>query len=298
MFNSKSTLYKIISCLCFASINGLIKAIDLPIAEITCLQNLFGALFLMPWIFRDQFMWRSLFLDKSILSFNGILLFIRSALAIGGVLLWVYSIKHLPLFQTIAMGFLGPFFTTLGARFFLNETITSYKSLAIVLALIGGVCVNYKTSLLSSTFGSTIWIAPIAATAAFSCVAIMNKSLLRSIDPLVLGFFLFSMTGITLLISFHLWIGPSFLQMGQLAFLGALTAGAHMFMYKAISQSDVTSLIPLGVTRVIASAFIGWLFFQERPTDWMWLGILIIIGAWALLIKDQLKKEIAIEKSF
>ena len=71
--------------------------------------------------------------------------------------------------------------------------------------------------------------------------------------------------------------------------LGVFLAGAYIFLQNAYVVADVTYLVPMSFTRLIAGAAIGMIFFSEWPTMWTWLGSFCILIATVSLCKHEVQ---------
>ena len=262
-------LWKVLSCIGFASINGVIKGLSLPGSQIASIENLLGALLLWPFCRRNFFSCRFLMQEP--------FFWIRSLCALLGTLCWVHSLQQLPLLQIIAMGFLSPFVTTLGAYFFLGESFHWKRALAIIFAVAGGILVTYgHVSIYGPGTSSLLVMTPLVANILFALVNLMSKSMVARVPPLFLTFFLLVTTGTGLLFTLPTWHWPSINEGVILLGLGSLTALAHLCLHQAMKHTEILTLIPLGAIRLLVSAFIGWMFFHEVPTLWTGCGTLAI----------------------
>lgn len=297
-----SGFYKILSCACFAVINLLLKTIPLPASEIACLENLLGTLglWILPWILPMH----SLSLAPSPLiprasrgsdlapglkkpwttsqdGWKNPWIWLRAVLALISSWLWVASVQKLPLLQTVAMGFLSPFVTLLGAWFFLGESLTYGRIGAIFLAFLSGTLMGLGGS--TDIFGSTLcdpWVlAPLGTTVLFALVNLISKSLLSHKSPLALTRSLMGMTGLGLLSTCSQWVTPSPMDVGKLLVLSLLAVGAHIFSYLAMARSDMVALLPLGVLRLVITGLLGWFFLRETPSLFLLCGIILSIAA-------------------
>lgn len=270
----QSSAYKILSCLCFASMNGVVKSLDLPSLQIVAMESLLGALILWP------------FCPKFPLSLlKNPLYWIRAGVAFVGMMAWVYSLKTLPLFQTVAMGFLSPFITVIGAYLCFQEPLTSKRISAIGLATLAGMCLSYGPRLLCIEFSRAdlFYLAPLVAPALFALSNLISKGLLAHTTPLTLTFSLFFTLAIGLLFTYQEWTYPQDEDMIKVCVLGILTAIAHLSLHSAMKYSDLTLLLPLGVMRLVAASLIGWVFFCEVPTWWTAWGLVCTGLAFFLL---------------
>ncbi len=285
-----SGLYKIASCVCFALINFLLKTIDLPASQVTCFESMFAAILL--WSFSVQTRSSPQPLPQHNLAgsspaedayWKNPLYWVRAALALFSSWLWVISMQKLPLLQSVSMGFLSPFITILGARFFLKERLTFWRILAVLLAFLGGTLISFGGRV--QGLGLDPWVlAPLLTTVLFAAINLISKSLLSHTPPLILTRSLMMMTGlgwlcIGLFKDYDQWVMPSFDQWLQFTALGVLAAAAHMCSHLAMARADIIALLPLGVIRLVLSGGLGWFFLQETPSFWLICGIICVIGA-------------------
>lgn len=269
--------WKALSCLCFAVINVLIKQVSLPPFQLACLENLFGCGFL--WLLFGR-------TPKRLLK-EKVCLF-RTGTALVGVILWITSLQKLPIAQTVALGFLGPFFTTIGAHFFLGESLGRQRLAALALGTLGGLTIAHgpHLSLINLSFDHSLWL-PITSTIAFALCTLFSKFLTRRESAEDLAFTLMLHIGLALIPTIFLWQIPSPTQMLLVALLGLLYACAHVSMGKAFTCSDVTFLLPIGSLRFIFSSLLGWYCYHEVPSLWTLAGMgVIMIGLW-ILSKDR-----------
>jgi len=288
-----SGFYKITSCVCFAWINLILKTIGLPASQVTCLESLLGAMLLwsIPLFFPTPAHAPMPHPVVSTPYSKKVLYWIRAMLALLSSWLWVVSVQKLPLLQTVAMGFLSPFVTLLGAWFFLHEKLTFWRILAIFLAFIAGtlISVGGQMDQVYATLFDPWILAPLGTTVLFSITNLISKSLLTITNPLQLTRSLMLATGIGLLTTCGHWVWPSLLQTEKLCCLGILASLAHSSAHLAMSKSDIVALLPLGVVRVILTGVLGWFFLHETPSFWLVCGIIFGIGA-SLCLSWSFKK--------
>jgi drug/metabolite transporter (DMT)-like permease len=143
----RGAFWKVSSFLCFSAINGIVRFLSqtaeaighapLPAYEVAFFQNLFGLVFLIPWIFQNG--------PDSLKSRQPFLQMCRIGLSAVGVVLWYMALPHMQLAQAVALMFLGPLITAVGARLFLKESIGGERSLAIIVGFVGGGLISQTT---------------------------------------------------------------------------------------------------------------------------------------------------------
>lgn len=281
--NLQGALWKTLSCLCFASMNGVVRYLSvssaqaeaISSAEIAFFQNLFGLFLILPWILKNR--------PQVWLTEHPTLHLWRVAASALGIVLWYTALAFMPIAQAVALGFLGPIMTTVGARLALGEPLGHQRLIAIALGILGGLLIThsrYFSGEISWLEITPFFLIPLASALAFSVSTLMAKKLTQYDSPQIIVIYLMVFMVPFLLIPTLLnWVTPTPLQLLALLLLGGLAAAAHLAMNKAFVCSDITFLIPFGATRLIASGFIGFLFFSEIPSLWTCIGSLVIMTA-------------------
>jgi len=276
----RGAFWKITSFLCFSSINGIVRYlsqtaesighIPLPAYEVAFFQNLFGLIFLIPWVIQNG--------PESLKTNSPGLQACRIALSAIGVVLWYTALSHMHLAQAVTLMFLGPLITAVGARLFLKEHIGKERSIAIIIGFIGGGIVSH------ASFGtgilSLVSLLPILAATCFSGAALMIRRLAKDDSPqLITTYLLFFMAPALFLPTLLYGHFPEPWQWPWLLMMGGFTASAHFCLSKAYASAEISYLIPYGFTKWFASALIGVIAFAEIPSAWTCLGAFILMGA-------------------
>lgn len=291
----RGALFKVCSCLCFSGINGFVRHLTmgakeagftpLPATELAFFENFFGLLFILPWI-----------LSTGRIAFkatNPYLYISRAFASSFGIILWFSALSKMPIVQVVAFKYCAPVFTILGARLFLSEKCGWARALAIGTAF-GGALMIAAHELLD---GGGRWmevglivLLPLGATACYATSAILAKKQVKNDKPQTVCLYLFLLSlPILAIAAFPHWIEPLAWQWPCLITMGALLAAAYIFLQHAYVIADVTYLVPMSFTRLIAGAFIGMFFFQEWPTIWTGVGTFFILIATVSLCKHEVR---------
>lgn len=280
--------WKIISCACFAGINGIVRYMSkgqdpLPANVIMFYQNFFGALFLLPWMIITK--------QVNLSSNYKILQALRVITAVLGVYLWYLSLKNMPIAESLALTFTGPIFTVIGASWLLKENISKKRYLAILFSLLGAFIIS-RPDLAFSEDSQSIGLLVLFPLSSALVLAI-NKLLTRKLahageSSIVLtAYLLFFMTPASLVFALHEWATPAFSQLPWLLVMGLLTAVAHFSFSKAYQLAEVTFLMPIGFIKFFLSTLIGYLAFSELPYNpSAWIGMIIIFLS-IILLEDK-----------
>lgn len=290
-------LWKILSCACFAAINGMVRylsggvphlSIDpLPFYEIAFLQNVIGALFMLPWIFKvSGGTFRTTMPGFHIL---------RVLFAVTGLLLWYGALHVMPLAQAVALVFTGPIFSIIGCRLFLKEALTLPRLSAILVSLIGGFVITRPDQALLNGNGLIAEIGVLACLPLFAAIAWVGSKLVArhmasqgESASLMTTYLLLFMAPISAIPALSVWQTPSLEQMGWVTAIGITASCAHLTLARAFAHADVSFLMPFGLSRLVLSGIIGYFAFGEIPKSvGIWLGMGIIVLSLILLSYDS-----------
>ncbi len=287
-----SICWKVLSCFCFAITNIIVRYLtggskldiehSLSIHVIIMFQYLFGLIFFLPWLFRSNILSEKFNFKITIFHIA------RTISAISGVSLWYISLKHLPITQVTALGFLSPIITIIAAVIILKEHINHNRAIAIIISIIGSYLIlqPYKDFGELNKYG-IYCIFPISAAAMFALDKIAVKKLLN------MGASAESLTTI-LMISLGLTsaiisgmsgsIHNILSNIKTLLLLGAVTTLATYSFNKAYKSADVTFLMPIGMIKIIFSIILSYTIFREIPENIeIWIGIIMIFCSTIIL---------------
>lgn len=293
----RGALFKVCSCLCFSGINGFVRYFTLtaqeanltpmPPSELAFFETFFGLLFILPWVLSTG---HAAFKTNNSFFLNAA----RALAAAMGIILWFTALSKMPIVQVVAFKYAAsPLFTTLGAKFFLGERCGWARAFAIGTAISGAFMITGHELINSEAHWTELGLLiffPVAATACYATSAVLAKKQVKKDTPqtVVLYLFLFSIPILGVVSSFQ-WVTPFFWQLPYLICMGGLLAAAYVFLQRAYVIADITYLIPMSFTRLIAGAAIGMIFFNEWPTIWTYVGSFFILLATISLCKHEVK---------
>lgn len=291
----RGAIFKICSCLCFSGINGFVRYFTLsakeagltplPATELAFFETFFGLLFILPWILSTG--------KTAFKATNPLLYTARAFAASMGIILWFTALSKMPIVQVVAFKYTAPIFSILGAKFFLGERCGWARACAIGTAFGGAIMITghelFEGKALWSDIGPLI-LFPLGATACYATSAIMGKNLVKKDPPqtVCLYLFLLSLPILGIATAFQ-WVAPLAWQWPYLMIMGGLLAAAYIFLQNAYVIADITYLIPMSFTRLIAGAVLGMVFFSEWPTIWTGIGSFFILLATVSLCKNEVK---------
>jgi drug/metabolite transporter (DMT)-like permease len=254
----------------FVAVTAIVKHVGgrIPAAESAFLRFAMGLVFLLPVLVRlggARF-------DRSTL----ILFTVRGAVHTFGVILWFFAMTNITLAEVTAMNYMNPLYVTVGAAFFLGETLHKRRLMAIAVALLGALII------LRPGFRDLLpgHVAMLGAAVFFAGSYLIAGKLARLAKPTQIV----AMMSITVTIGLApfaaaVWVTP---QLDELVWLFAVAGFAtfgHFAMMKAFAAAPMTVTQPVTFLQLVWSVLLGALFFGEPVDGWVVLGGVLILSA-------------------
>jgi drug/metabolite transporter (DMT)-like permease len=192
---------------------------------------------------------------------------------------WFAALTMIPLAQVVAIEFTMPIWTALLAVAFLGERMNAWKTLAVVLGLIGvGLIVRPD-----ATAVSTGQLVALAAAVGFAVSVTMTKSLTRSDSAVVIIFWMLVVQSLLGLVpALVVWRWPTAAAYGWVAIVAFCGTFSHYCMARAMAYADATVVVPMDFLRVPLTAAAGWLVYAER------IDLVTVLGASLILAGNLL----------
>jgi drug/metabolite transporter (DMT)-like permease len=286
-------LWKVFGCACFALVNGMIRSLTggvpnshiAPVSfyEIVFLENFFGALILLPWLFGKGI--------RSLGTRMPLLHTIRVIFAVVGMILWYASLKHMQITQAIALSFMGTILGVIGARLFLKEYLTPMRLCVVVLSFMGGVMITrpdlaiYGHDSMSKHLGIAVLL-PILSAIAFAGTKLCSRRLAERGESarLMTFYLLVFMAPVSFIPAAFVWVDLNLDQLMWILIMGILSTFAYLAFARSYKLAEISFLAPFGFSKLLLSAVVGYLAFGEIPQSTsVWLGIVVILISLLLL---------------
>ncbi|MCZ6604419.1 MAG: DMT family transporter [Alphaproteobacteria bacterium] len=254
----------------FTASHGLVRHVGTTLHpfQIAFLSVLFSALFYVPWLMRD---------GAGLLRTAKIHLHIlRAFFNAGAIVAWYSALPLIRLADATALALTGPLFTTFGAALFLGERMRVRRWVALGVGACGGLVIirpGFETVSIGFLF-------VLASAISGAGSRIFAKNLTRWDSPLTCSAYIAILQmPITFVLALPVWQTPTLAELGWMAAVGVMVAGAQIALVGAYKHADVGAMEPLNFTRLVWAALIGFFVFREVPGLWSWLGAAIIVGA-------------------
>jgi drug/metabolite transporter (DMT)-like permease len=249
--------------------NVLIRAAaeEIDPLEVVFFRNLFALILMIPFIVR---------LGPGALRTSKMGFYtLRAVVAFISMVTWFIGITIVPLATATALNFTAPLFATILAAVVLHEQVRVRRWTAIVIGFVGVVVILRPFGPLDINMLVLLFS---AATAAMGSITV--KFLSRS-EPAVaiVSYMVIYLTPISLVPALFVWQWPSLETLLYLVLLGFCGVLSHFGVTRALAAADASAIAPFEFLRLPYAAFLGFIFFAEKPDAWTWIGAAIIVGS-------------------
>ena len=250
-----------------------------PSCEISCFRFLFSLLSLVPFIINNKNLLKSN--CKKIHFFKGVLFFFA-------ITLWELGVKNTMLSVATLIGFSSPFFLLILSAIVLKEKTNIYQIFATTISFLFVIgIIDFKSFSLDPSF-----LVLIISSLFFSITDVLNKKYSIA-DNHITAVIYYNIFAFLVSIPFTLYnfIIPSFLDIFYMICLG-LEANIYSYaLLKAFSTSDASFLSPFKYFEFVFSVILGYLVFEEIPTNYcLFVMVVIIVSNYILLLNEKRKK--------
>ncbi len=244
--------------------------------EISFWGSVFGLLTFLPTVFK--------FGPKVFLTHRAGLHLVRAIFNGSAILAWFCALTLVPLANAVALNLIAPLLITIGAIFLFNEKVGYRRWMALGFGGLGALIV-LRPGYQAFDLGVILLLLTVLCSA---IQRLISKSLVKTDDSItsVIYLMLF-MVPVTLIPSIFVWTQPTFSEFAILAFIGILLSTAHFAWMKALTLADISALEPINFTRLVWGALLGFLFFNEVPTIWVWVGGLMIVTSTSYIARRE-----------
>ncbi len=241
---------------------------SLHVFEMAFLRNLFGLMFMLPWLMHVG--WGALRTSRPGRHF------VRGLFSVVNMWCLFGALSLAPLADVAAITFLMPIVGSIFAVVFLKEVASGRSWMAVLVGFLGALIVirpgmaDYNTGLLLA----------VGAVLAGATVAMLIKTLLSTDSPDTIVVYLFiSHVVFGLVPAILVWRTPDLEGWFWLVMLGFFGMVTQRGFNRAMAVADATVALPFNFSRLIWAALFGFLVFAEIPDFWTWTGATVIFLA-------------------
>ena len=273
-----------IAAVLFVSMHTIVRGMsgELHPFEIAFFRAFLGLFVLAPIVVRDR--------GLSLRTPNLKLHLLRGLLNAGAMLSFFYGLSITPLAQATALGFSVPLFATVLAVFFLGEVVRAKRWTAIVIGFVGTLVI-LRPGMIEVGIGPLLII---ASSAIWSFALMVIKVMTRTDSCVTISLYasLF-LSPIVFAVALPFWEMPTIEQFVRMFVLAAFGTIAQTLMNQALKLADTSVVLPVDFTKLIWAALLGYLFFEEIPDMFTWIGGAMIFASTTYIAvrEARLKRE-------
>jgi drug/metabolite transporter (DMT)-like permease len=245
---------------------GMTVAIRIAAAElhpfaIAFFRNLFGLLFLLPFLIPAGLgVIRTHALGRLALSSGGHLI---------AMLCYFMAAAVMPLAELTALSFTKPLFASIGAALILHEIVRARRWSAIALGLAGVLIVLRPGAEALSGYAGLVLLSALAS----AVVVLVVKHMTRGEAAMTIVLYQsLLLTVLSLPFALLVWQPPSWHGLALVALIGALGTITWLCFTRAFALADASAVLPLEFLKLPLTALFAYLLFAQVPSLWTWLG--------------------------
>jgi drug/metabolite transporter (DMT)-like permease len=199
----------------------------------------------------------------------------RAAFLILGTICFFWSLKYLPIADTLAIYFVQPILVTALSPFLLGENVGIRRWITVALGFIG-VLIIIRPGLKELNPGVFLAFGAGLCSASY---LLLTRRMKGSVNAMVTSFQTSFIGAIPLTLALpFLWSNVSTAQFAMLIGIGFIAILGHYMITRAYDLAEASLLSPLGYTEMINAVVCGYVFFSDFPDAWTFVGVSILMG--------------------
>ena len=269
-----------LAAVCFGVITGsIVKMLSGDLSLLTML--FFRFLFSLPILFFVA--WRVRGRDMLRITQQRTMV-VRVMFGMAGITFWFLSVRNIPLGQATALFQSSVLFITLASPLLLSEKVGVYRTLAVIVGLMGIV-------LLTDPFSQAITPAVLfglCAAIAGAGLSITLRKLGKGDQPVTIAFVYNScgciVFSVLLLILPAQFMMPTMEELLMLIALGAFSSLLQLCFTSAYRYSEAVVVASLRYLQVLLAGVFGFFVFSEVPTTLQLCGMVVVVSSCMFII--------------
>jgi drug/metabolite transporter (DMT)-like permease len=235
--------------------------------EIVFFRSVFGGIFLLPWLFKVGLVG----LKTQRVGMH----LVRGGIGLAVIYLLFGAVARAPLGEVAAIMSTRPMVASLAAILILHEAAHGRRWAATLIGFLGALLI-IRPGISDVSSGATL---AFLAVIGMASLTIVMKSLAQTEAPdTIVAWQMMVFTPCALIPAIFVWKTPDPWQFLLLASTGLFGTLTQRCLTRAYAATDATVIMPFDFTRLVFSALLGFVLFQEFPDIWVWAGGLIILG--------------------
>ncbi|HEY0330756.1 MAG TPA: DMT family transporter [Rhodopseudomonas sp.] len=201
---------------------------------------------------------------------------LRGLALVFSSVLFISSLRYLPIAQASATSFVAPLLVTALSVVVLGETVGPRRWVATLVGLIGVLIVVRPGT---AAFNPAAILTLISALA-WAATLIMTR-MISGADRVVTTMAFAAIVGFAVLCVLvpFVWVTPSWRDIGLGIGVGVASTAGQWIVVLAFRHAAASLLAPFSYSQLVWVAIIGFVVFGEVPGVWTFVGAAIIIGS-------------------
>jgi drug/metabolite transporter (DMT)-like permease len=199
------------------------------------------------------------------------------------------ALARLPIVDATAISFVSPLITVAMSAAFLKERVRVYRWSAVTVGFIGILVMlgpHFDLSAHAGAAGTTLGLAfAIAGAFCNSGSVIQTRRLAETETTSSIVFYFSLICALAGLATWPLgWLVPTWLELVALVTVGLCGGLAHIVLTEGYRLAPASVVAPFDYTAMVWAFLLGYFFFNELPTVYVFVGAGIIAGAGLFII--------------
>lgn len=222
------------------------------------------------------FLYRSAGGLRLIRSAKPVLQALRILSGFGSLLGFFYLLPRMPLVDLYAISYAAPLFMVGLAAAILGERIGWRRWSAVAIGF-AGVLIMLEPWTISIQW---LLIAVLLATLSYSLSTILTRLISRyDHDAATIFWFCLFASLVSLAGAIPSWKWPSPTDWFWLSSLGLIGGIGQILVTRALRLAPASTLAPFDYSSIVLAVLFGYLWFEEEPSQAVWLGLPLVIGS-------------------
>jgi drug/metabolite transporter (DMT)-like permease len=290
----KAISLKVMSALLFAAMSALVRYLGerYPVGQIVFFRSAFAILPVML-----IYAWRNE-LAEAVRTVRPLGHVARGVISIGGMFFSFSALARLPIVDATAISFAAPLITVALAAVFLKERVRVYRWSAVIVGFFGMLVMlapHFDPALHVRAPGSALGIAFAIGGAFCNAGSVIQTRRLTETETTSSIVFYFSLIcALAGLATWPLgwlapgssldWLSPTWPEFGALVVIGLFGGVGHILLTESYRFAPASVVAPFDYTSMVWAFLLGYVFFNELPTLFVFAGAAIIAGAGLFVI--------------
>ena len=244
-------------------------ALTYPVLQILLFRQVFMVLTTIPGVVPN--------FPRSIRTAKPALNCVRVAGAFVALACDIWAVSVLPLATATVLSFSKVLLAVIFAGIILQETMRLPKLIAVVIGFLG---VSFIVQPGFTSENPWLYLIPLLGASGAMVAVLSIRVLSQTESTATLLFYQGISVGIASLIPMYwIWVPPDVTGVALLISIAACSTLGQWTSTKAIQLSEISVVGPIEYTRSIYALLLGFLFFNEVPTAYAFVGTGLIVGS-------------------